>query len=172
MTKRSLLNCRCWPISSVVPRSDQYVGQSVLGYACWAKGMIAQVKMKDSPMRVFVVITDSSSDAASALDKYASGNRRRRHKNKICRRWRGESRDAKRSHATRRGRQPGGEIPYWCGQSEGSGKTGASSGATTSTTSTVGCKVGKCSTSLRRPRLGFGQKQLPDFIVGQVSNLP
>ena len=57
-------------IPNLVARSDQYVGQSVLGYACWPKGMMAQIKTKDAPTRVFVVMTDSPSDAASALDKY------------------------------------------------------------------------------------------------------
>jgi hypothetical protein len=57
-------------IPNLVPQSDQYVAQSVLGYACWPKGMIAQIKTKDAPTRVFVVMTDSPSDAASALDKY------------------------------------------------------------------------------------------------------
>lgn len=57
-------------ISNVTPRSDQYVGQSVLGYACWAKGMIAQVNTQGSSMRVFVVMTNSPADAATALNKY------------------------------------------------------------------------------------------------------
>ena len=75
-------------IPNLMPRSDQYVGQSVLGYACWPKGMIAQIKTKDAQARVFVVMTDSPSDAASALDKYVQEAVGRRHKNKICRRWR------------------------------------------------------------------------------------
>ncbi len=57
-------------IPNLMPRSDQYVGQSVLGYACWPKGMIAQIKTKETPTRVFVVMTDSSSDAEAALNKY------------------------------------------------------------------------------------------------------
>jgi hypothetical protein len=57
-------------IPGVVPQSDQYIGQSVLGYACWPKGIMAQVKTKETPARVFVVITNSSADATTALDKY------------------------------------------------------------------------------------------------------
>jgi hypothetical protein len=61
-------------IPNFVPRSDQYIGQSVLGYACWPKGMIAQIKTKDATARIFVVMTDSPSAAASALDKYVQEN--------------------------------------------------------------------------------------------------
>jgi hypothetical protein len=57
-------------IPNVVPQSDQYIGQSVLGYAFWPKGMLAQVKLKDGQARVFVVMANSPTDAATALDQY------------------------------------------------------------------------------------------------------
>ena len=31
-----------------VPQSDQYIGESLLGYAYWPKGMIAEIKTKDA----------------------------------------------------------------------------------------------------------------------------
>ena len=33
-------------IPNLMPRSDQYIGESLLGYAYWPKGMIAQIKTK------------------------------------------------------------------------------------------------------------------------------
>jgi hypothetical protein len=57
-------------IPHLVPRSDQYIGESLLGYAYWPKGLIAQIQTKDVSARVFVVITNSPADAAAALDKY------------------------------------------------------------------------------------------------------
>lgn len=57
-------------IPDLVPQSDQYIGQSVLGYACWPRGMIAKINMKATSVRIFVVITGSSAAATIALDKY------------------------------------------------------------------------------------------------------
>jgi hypothetical protein len=57
-------------IPGLVPRSEQYIAQSLLGYAFWPKGIIAKIKTKDATARVFVVLTDSASDAQVALQKY------------------------------------------------------------------------------------------------------
>ena len=57
-------------IPNLVPQSDQYIGQSVLGYACWPKGLVAQIKTPEASARIFVVMTGSASEAATALKEY------------------------------------------------------------------------------------------------------
>jgi len=59
-------------VPGLVPRSEQYIAQSVLGYACWPKGMTGRVKIGEkTTARVFVVVAGSHAAAQDALDKYA-----------------------------------------------------------------------------------------------------
>ena len=54
-------------IAGVVPRTDQYIGQSVLGYEFWPKGFVAEVAGK---ARIFIVFFDSPEAAAKSIAGY------------------------------------------------------------------------------------------------------
>ena len=122
-------------VSGLVPRSDQYIGESLLGYACFPKGMLAEVKLAKAPAaapaRVFVVITASPAQAAAALDKYLQEVIGRGTKIKPV--DDGEkSHYPQRRHAGRRGRQPGRKVSGRRGQSERPANRGPSPVATAS----------------------------------------
>jgi len=74
-------------IPRVIPHSEQYIGQSLLGYAFFARGMMAQIPLSDKPAapdtaseqaRLFVVLganpkppaADASQAAAETVSKY------------------------------------------------------------------------------------------------------
>jgi len=56
----------------VVPRSQKYIGESLLGYAFFPKGLIGEVNLDDRPVRAFVVFETSSDAAAEALERYVA----------------------------------------------------------------------------------------------------
>jgi hypothetical protein len=59
-------------IAAVVPKSERYLAQSLLGYAFFRRGMIADAVTAGAPMRVFVVSEESAASARKAFDAYRS----------------------------------------------------------------------------------------------------
>ena len=54
----------------VIPKTETYIAQSVLGYAFFKKGLTADAKLNENIIRIFVVLEDSHESAARALDDY------------------------------------------------------------------------------------------------------
>ncbi|MDD5171053.1 MAG: hypothetical protein PHN75_19715, partial [Syntrophales bacterium] len=59
-------------IPEVIQRSERYIAQSLLGYAFFRRGMIADTGLPGERPRVFVVIEDSSDAAVNAFEQYQS----------------------------------------------------------------------------------------------------
>ncbi len=57
-------------IPAVVPKSERYIAQSLLGYDFFRRGLITDARLQDEEMQVFVVLEDSPGAAAGALDRY------------------------------------------------------------------------------------------------------
>lgn len=57
-------------IEGLIPHSEQYVAQSVLGHSCLAKGMTADAKMGDAEVRIFQVFANSPEEAMKSLKAY------------------------------------------------------------------------------------------------------
>lgn len=54
----------------IIPYTERYVAQSLLGYAFFPRGLEAQATLEDQPIRVFTVMTSSSAEAKAALNTY------------------------------------------------------------------------------------------------------
>ena len=59
-------------IPSVVPKSERYIAQSLLGYDFFRRGIIADATLKSERVQVFVVPEDSQDAARKAFDRYCS----------------------------------------------------------------------------------------------------
>lgn len=57
-------------LPSVVPQTERYIAESLLGYRFFRKGLIARVLINEAPRRVFVVFGGSPDGAANALEEY------------------------------------------------------------------------------------------------------
>ncbi|HOY65915.1 MAG TPA: hypothetical protein PLP29_03445 [Candidatus Ozemobacteraceae bacterium] len=55
-----------------VPRTEQFVTQSLLGYRFFPRGLTADATLDGKPVKLFVVFTDSPASAAACLDAYAA----------------------------------------------------------------------------------------------------
>lgn len=55
---------------SIEPHSTQYIGESLLGYAFFRSGLVAEAVLDDKAVRPFVVIERSAEAAANALNRY------------------------------------------------------------------------------------------------------
>lgn len=56
----------------MVQKSERYIAQSLLGYAFFRRGIIADAMLGDKRVQVFVVFEDSSNAAQKAFDHYRS----------------------------------------------------------------------------------------------------
>jgi hypothetical protein len=59
-------------IPAVVPRSERYIAQSLLGYDFFRRGIIADATLNNERVQVFVVPEDSQAAAREAFDRYCS----------------------------------------------------------------------------------------------------
>ena len=57
-------------IPAVVKQSERYIAQSVLGYAFFKRGLVADALFGDERVKVFIVIEDSPDGARTALGEY------------------------------------------------------------------------------------------------------
>jgi hypothetical protein len=59
-------------IPEVVPKSERYIAKSLLGYAFFRRGVIADTILEGEQVQVFLVSEDSQDDARKAVDRYRS----------------------------------------------------------------------------------------------------
>lgn len=57
-------------IASLVPQTERYFPESLLGYSFFRRGMIALASQDEKKFRVFIIIEDTSSSAERVLDRY------------------------------------------------------------------------------------------------------
>ena len=63
---------RLLAIEETIPRTERYIAQSLLGYHFFPRGLTADARLGDQPIRLFVVITDNPAAAKKALDDYSA----------------------------------------------------------------------------------------------------
>jgi len=61
---------KAFAASAVIPRSERYVAQSLLGYAFFRRGLIADAVLGDARVQVFMVPEESPDAARKAFDQY------------------------------------------------------------------------------------------------------
>lgn len=54
----------------VIPKTEAYIAQNVLGYAFFKKGLTADAKLNENIIRIFVVLEDSPESAVRAFEDY------------------------------------------------------------------------------------------------------
>jgi len=59
-------------IPGIVPKTERYIAKSLLGYAFFRRGIIADALLKGERVQVFLVPEDSASAAREAIDRYLS----------------------------------------------------------------------------------------------------
>jgi hypothetical protein len=59
-------------IPGIVPKSERYIAKSLLGYAFFHRGIIADAIIEDEQVQVFVVPEDSQDAARKVVDQYRS----------------------------------------------------------------------------------------------------
>jgi hypothetical protein len=57
-------------IPALVPKSERYLAQSLLGYAFFRKGVIADAVAQDEKMQIFALREDTQADARKTFDQY------------------------------------------------------------------------------------------------------
>jgi hypothetical protein len=57
-------------IPGIVPRTEKYTAQSVLGYAFFKKGFTADATLNGSPVKIFVILDESVQDAEDTINRY------------------------------------------------------------------------------------------------------
>jgi hypothetical protein len=57
-------------IPARVPKSERYLAQSLLGYAFFRKGMIADAVAQDEKMQIFAIHEDTPADARKTFGQY------------------------------------------------------------------------------------------------------
>ncbi len=57
-------------IPALVPKSERYLAKSLLGYAFFRKGMIADAGIQDEKMQIFVVAEDTPAAARNTFNQY------------------------------------------------------------------------------------------------------
>jgi hypothetical protein len=60
-------------VNGVVPKTERYLPQSVLGYPFFRRGMTAEASLNGERAQVFVVFEDSAAAARKAFDQYRAG---------------------------------------------------------------------------------------------------
>jgi hypothetical protein len=59
-------------ISALVPKSERYLAQSLLGYVFFRRGIIADAAVQDEKMQIFVIHEDTPAAARKTFDQYYS----------------------------------------------------------------------------------------------------
>jgi len=59
-------------IPEIVPKSERYIAKSLLGYAFFRRGIIADAILEDEQIQVFLVPEDSQNAARNVIDQYRS----------------------------------------------------------------------------------------------------
>lgn len=59
-------------IPEIVPKTETYIVQGVLGYSFFRKGLVADARLNDNTMRIFVVFEDSPQSAEKAFSEYTA----------------------------------------------------------------------------------------------------
>ena len=59
-------------IPALVPKSERYLAQSLLGYVFFRKGIIADAAAQNEKMQIFVIHEDSPAAARKTFDQYHS----------------------------------------------------------------------------------------------------
>lgn len=59
-------------IPALVPKSERYLAQSLLGYVFFRRGIIADAKVQDEKMQIFVIHEDTPAAASKTFDQYHS----------------------------------------------------------------------------------------------------
>ena len=57
-------------IPEIVPKTETYIAQGVLGYAFFKKGLIADALLDGNTIRIFVILEDSSQSSEQAFNEY------------------------------------------------------------------------------------------------------
>ncbi len=57
-------------IPALVPKSERYLAQGLLGYAFFRRGMIADALVQDEKMQIFVIHEDTEAEARRTFDQY------------------------------------------------------------------------------------------------------
>ncbi|MCX5804935.1 MAG: hypothetical protein NT010_02535 [Proteobacteria bacterium] len=57
-------------IPALIPQTEMYISQSVLGYAFFKKGLTARANIDGESARIFVVFNESEKDALDAIARY------------------------------------------------------------------------------------------------------
>lgn len=57
-------------IPALIPQTEKYIPQSVLGYPFFKKGLTAQARLDGRPVRIFVLLEDSTEGARHAAQAY------------------------------------------------------------------------------------------------------
>ncbi|MBA4418463.1 MAG: hypothetical protein C0392_11240 [Syntrophus sp. (in: bacteria)] len=58
-------------VPGIIPGTEKYVAESLLGYKFFKKGLVAQASLDGATIKVFVVITESTEGARNTFDQYA-----------------------------------------------------------------------------------------------------
>jgi hypothetical protein len=66
-------------IPAIVKKSERYIAQSLLGYAFFRRGIVADASLAGERVQVFVVIEDSAAVAQGTLDRYEAYLRKSGH---------------------------------------------------------------------------------------------
>ncbi len=59
-------------IPALVPKSERYLAQSLLGYVFFRRGIIADAAAQDEKMQIFVIHEDTQAAARKTFDQYYS----------------------------------------------------------------------------------------------------
>ena len=59
-------------IGPLIPKSERYIAQSLLGYKFFRRGIIADANLNNEKIQIFVVIEDSQAAARNAFSQYCS----------------------------------------------------------------------------------------------------
>jgi hypothetical protein len=57
-------------VPGLVPGTEKYTAQSVLGYAFFKKGLTADGSLSGKPVKAFVILDKSAKDATNTFNKY------------------------------------------------------------------------------------------------------
>ena len=57
-------------VSDIIPGTERYTAQSVLGYAFFKKGLTANGTLSGQPIKTFVILDKSAKDATETFNKY------------------------------------------------------------------------------------------------------
>jgi len=59
-------------IPEIIPKTEAYIAQGVLGYAFFKKGLVADARLDGNTVRVFVILEDSLQSSEQAFNEYTA----------------------------------------------------------------------------------------------------